>query len=695
MTRTVTERADVQPAVDADTLMQGLNPAQQCAVAHGDAPLLVVAGAGTGKTTTLAARVARLLRDGADPQRLLLLTFSRRAAQQMTQRAGLMLRQALGLRAAQAPPALPWAGTFHAIGARLLRELAPAVGLAADFSVLDRADAEDLMALARSARGQAELPRRFPMAPTCLAIASRAVNSDQALHAVLAAHYPWCLAWEAELRALFADFAARKQQQHLLDFDDLLLAWAEMMALPEVAHAVGGRFDHILVDEVQDSNRLQARILDGLRPDGRGLTLVGDDAQAIYGFRGADRQLMLEFRTRHAGRAHVITLEQNYRSTPAILAAANALIAEARDALPRSLRSAAAAGPRPRLVRVADEAAQAAWVADDVLLLREQGLALKQQAVLFRTATHSAALELELLRRRIPFVKFGGLRFLESAHVKDLLALLRWARNPRHALAAQRCARLVPGMGPATVRRLLAALQDADDPAQAVRSHPPPPAARQDWPALVALWQALHAGALPWPAAFDAALDWYRPHLQRLHEDASVRLADLTQLRQAAHAQPDAQRFLAELALDPPQASSDLAGPPHRDEDWLVLSTIHSAKGQEWSAVHVLAVVDGCMPADMATGDGEQIEEERRLLYVAFTRARRHLNLLAPQRFHLTQQPRRGDLHVYALPSRFLTPAVLACMDEAGGPVLAHDVPGLGLSAGSADLATRLRGRWS
>jgi DNA helicase-2/ATP-dependent DNA helicase PcrA len=697
MTRTVIERADPQPVADADAdaLLLRLNPAQQCAVAHGDAPLLVVAGAGTGKTTTLAARVARLLRDGADPQRLLLLTFSRRAAQQMAHRAGLMLREALGLRAAQAPPALPWAGTFHAIGARLLRELAPAVGLPADFSVLDRADAQDLMALARSARGQAELPRRFPMAPTCLAIASRAVNSDQALHAVLTTHYPWCLPWEAELRALFSDFAARKQQQHLLDFDDLLLAWADAMAVPEVAHALGGRFDHVLVDEVQDCNRLQARILDGLRPDGHGLTLVGDDAQAIYAFRGADRQLMLDFRARHAGRAQVITLEQNYRSTPAILAAANALIAEARDALPRSLHSQTAAGPRPRLVRVADEAAQAAWVADEVLLLREQGLALKQQAVLFRTATHSAALELELVRRRIPFVKFGGLRFLESAHVKDLLALLRWARNPRHALAAQRCARLVPGMGPAAVRRLLAALQEADDPAQVLRSHAPPPAAREGWPALVTLWQALHAGTLPWPEAFDAALDWYRPQLQRLHEDASVRLADLTQLRQAARSQPDAQRFLAELALDPPQASSDLAGPPHRDEDWLVLSTIHSAKGQEWSAVHVLAAVDGCMPADMATGDAEQIEEERRLLYVAVTRARRHLNLLAPQRFHLTQQARHGDRHVYALPSRFLTPAVLACMDEAGGPLLPHDLPGLGLPAGSADLATRLRGRWS
>ena len=679
----------------ADSLLSRLNPAQQRAVLHGDAPLLVVAGAGTGKTTTLATRVARLLRDGADPQRMLLLTFSRRAAQQMTHRAGLMLRETLGLRATQTPPALPWAGTFHAVGARLLRELAPALGLPNDFSVLDRGDAEDLMALVRSARGQAELPRRFPLAPTCLAIASRAVNTDQALAAVLKAHFPWCLPWADELRALFADYAVRKQQQHLLDFDDLLLAWADAMAVPAVARAVGGRFDHVLVDEVQDSNRLQARILEGLCPDGRGLTLVGDDAQAIYGFRGADRRLMLDFAAQHAGRAAQITLEDNYRSTPAILALANAVIAQAAAALPRTLRSDAPAGPRPRLVRVVDEAAQAAWVADEVLQLREQGLVLKQQAVLFRTGTHSAALELELLRRRIPFVKFGGLRFLESAHVKDLLALLRWARNPRHLLAAQRCARLLPGMGPAAVRRLLAVLQDAPDPALAVGSHLPPTGARTDWLTLAALWQALSTDALPWPGAFDAALAWYTPHLQRLHEDAAVRLADLEQLRQAALAQPDAERFLAELALDPPQSSSDLAGPPHLDEDWLVLSTIHSAKGQEWSAVHVLSVVDGCMPADLATGHADEIEEERRLLYVATTRARRHLNLLAPHRFHVTQQARHGDRHLYAVPSRFLTPEVMAHLDETGDRTLPHDVLAFGLPAGSADLTARLRGRWS
>lgn len=672
-----------------------LNAAQRQAAEHGDPPLLVVAGAGTGKTTTLAARVAHLLDRGVDPQRLLLLTFSRRAAQDMVHRAGLMLHESLGLRSGTVVPSLPWAGTFHAIGARMLRDLAPSIGLPPDFSVLDRSDAEDLMALARSACGQAELPRRFPLAPTCLAIASRAVNTDQPLPAVLAEHFPWCRPWADELRRLFADYAARKLAQRLLDFDDLLLAWADAMAEPAVARAVGGRFDHVLVDEVQDSNRLQARILEGLRPDGSGLTLVGDDAQAIYGFRGGDRRLMLDFAARHGGRATVVTLAQNYRSTPAILAVANAVVAADADTLPRTLRSDVPSGPRPRLVRVADEAAQAAWVADEVLQLREQGLALKQQAVLFRTASHSLTLELELTRRRIPFVKFGGLRFLESAHVKDLLSVLRWARNPRHALAAQRCARLVPGMGPAAVRRLVAGLIDAPDPAAMLVQHVPPAAARGDWRSLITLIQDLQRHALPWPEAFDAALAWYTPQLQRLHDDAQVRLADLMQLREAARSQPDVDRFLADLALDPPQASSDLAGPPHRDEDWLVLSTIHSAKGQEWGAVHVLSVVDGCMPADMATGHAGQIEEERRLLYVAVTRARRHLNLLAPHRFHVTQQSRHGDRHLYAVPSRFLTPEVMAGLAPAEDATAALSRLGLGLPPGSTDVAARLRGRWS
>jgi DNA helicase-2/ATP-dependent DNA helicase PcrA len=279
--------------------------------------------------------------------------------------------------------------------------------------------------------------------------------------------------------------------------------------------------------------------------------------------------------------------------------------------------------------------------------------------------------------------------------------LLRWARNPRHALAAQRCARLVPGVGPAAVRRLLAALATEADPAAAVATFTPPGAARVGWDSLATLWRGVHDGRLPWPAAFDAVLAWLEPLLHQRHDDAAARLADLGQLRAAAQAQPDVDRFLADLAIDPPQASSDLAGPPLRDEDWLALSTIHAAKGQEWRAVHVLSVVDGCMPSDLATGVPEEIEEERRLLYVAMTRARVHLNLVVPHRFHVTQQARWGDRHVLALPSRFLDAGVLAHCNIAGDPParngtagLAGLALGLALPAGLAQVGTGLRDRW-
>jgi DNA helicase-2/ATP-dependent DNA helicase PcrA len=678
-----------------------LNPEQRAAVEHVTGPLLLVAGAGTGKTGTLAARVARLVCDGADPQRLLLLTFSRRAAHELSHRCGLLLHQALGLPAGTRPLTLPWAGTFHAIGARLLREWARPLGLAPGFTVLDRGDAEDLMAQVRAGLGQADWPKRFPMANTCLAIHSQQVNRDRPLPEVLAQAFTWCLPWAAELQQLFDAYAAAKHQQQLLDLDDLLLYWATAMDEPAVAQALGARFDQVLVDEYQDTNRLQAHILQRLKPDGRGLTVVGDDDQSIYSFRAAESGNLLAFAEafapQHNGPARVLSLTQNYRATPALLAASNALMEGVPDRHPKRLWSAAADGPRPRVVTVADEAAQARWVADEVLRQREEGLRLKQQAVLFRTGSHSTLLELELARRQIPFVKYGGLKFMASTHVKDLLAVLRWAHNPANALATQRCALLVAGLGPGGARRLVLALQGAAEPAQVVAAFVPPPSARAEWPALRTLWLALHQGALPWPAAYDAALAWYTPQLQRLHDDAAVRLADLQQLRQVAHAQPSGERFLAELSIDPPQASSDESGAPHRDEDYLILSTMHSAKGQEWSAVHVLNVVDGCMPADLATGDAAQIDEERRLLYVAMTRARRQLNLLAPQRFHVTQQARWGDQHLYASLSRFLTPAVLACCEQVAGPGPSDAglgaAPFLDLPAGTLDLRARVRAR--
>jgi DNA helicase-2/ATP-dependent DNA helicase PcrA len=685
------------PAPAAADPFETLNPEQRAAVEHGDAPLLVIAGAGSGKTLTLTARVARLVLQGADPQRLLLLTFSRRAAQDMQRRAGRLLQQALRLPVTQTPPALPWAGTFHAVGARLLREHAAALGLSEHFTIADRGDAEDLMGIVRQELGFAAAHNRFPLKATCLSIYSRCVNAQAPLARVLAEHYPWCAAWEAELKRLFRAYVGAKQQQHTLDYDDLLLAWETAMQDADFARHVGARFDHVLVDEYQDTNRLQAAVLKALKPDGRGLTVVGDDAQAIYSFRAAEVRNILDFPAQYAPAARVLALERNYRSTPGILAASNAVIALATERHAKTLWTDRPGAGAPRLVSVDDEAAQAAWVADEVLRQREAGLKLTAQAVLFRTSHHSAALELELTRRRIPFVKFGGLKFLEAAHVKDLLAVLRWAENPKSRLAGFRVAQLVPGIGPATARALLDAMDAAPDPAAALQAFEPPAAAREGFADLAALMQQLRGAGSPWPDELATIRRWYEPHLARLHDDdAAVRAADLAQLQHIAAGHATRERFLTELTLDPPQATSDEAGPPHQDEDYLILSTIHSAKGQEWPAVTVLNVVDGCIPADMSTGQRAQIEEERRLLYVAMTRAKHHLALMVPLRFHVTQQARHGDRHLYGGLTRFIPPAVAALFERVGPSAPVRALPGgAGATAAPAvDVRERLRAAW-
>jgi len=671
-----------------------LNAEQRAAVDHGIGnelapPLLVIAGAGTGKTMTLASRVARLVIAGADPQRILLLTFSRRAAQEMERRCGRVLHAALGFSATQRAPGLPWAGTFHSIAARLLREAAGAIGLSPQFTIHDRGDAEDLMGLVRQELGLAATAKRFPLKGSCLAIYSRVVNSQLPVDTVVSSLYPWCLGWESELKQLFRAYVQAKQQQQALDYDDLLMYWQQMMAEPALAAAIGARFDHVLVDEYQDTNRLQAAILKALKPDGRGLTVVGDDAQSIYAFRAAEVRNILDFPAQYDPPAQVVTLDCNYRSTQAILDASNALISLAAERFTKNLWSDKT-GARPRLVTVVDEMAQARWVADEVLLLREGGLALKQQAVLFRTGHHSAALELELTRRNIPFVKYGGLKFLEAAHVKDLLSVLRWVQNPRSRLAGFRVAQLVAGMGPASARRLLDAMAAAPDPAQAMREFKPPAAAAGEWQAWLSVHDALTPGS--WPEDVATAARWYQPQLERLHDDAAIRAGDLAQLARIAQGFSSRERFLAELTLDPPEATSDESGAPHRDEDYLILSTMHSAKGQEWSAVFVLNSVDGCMPSDMATGSAAEIEEERRLLYVAMTRAKRHLALLVPLRFHVTQQAKYGDRHLYGSLTRFIPPAVAALFDSVGPADGDADAMPLHLAPATIDVAARVRG---
>jgi DNA helicase-2/ATP-dependent DNA helicase PcrA len=677
-------------------LLATLNAEQRRAVEHGDGearPLLIIAGAGSGKTNTLAHRVAHLVVQGADPRRILLLTFSRRAAAEMTRRVERIAAQALQDRAAVMAGGLTWSGTFHAIGARILREYAQAIGLDRAFTIHDRQDSADLINLIRHDIGFSKTEKRFPSKGTCLAIYSRAVNAETALDEVLGASFPWCANWEDELRALFAAYVEAKQRQNVLDYDDLLLYWAHMMLDAAIAAELAARFDHVLVDEYQDTNRLQASILLALKPTGKGLTVVGDDAQSIYSFRAATVRNILDFPHHFAPPAEVITLERNYRSTQPILAAANAVIDLASERFTKNLWSERASAERPQLVSVRDEGDQARYVVGKVLEQREAGLALKAQAVLFRASHHSGPLEIELARRNIPFVKFGGLKFLEAAHIKDVLSFLRWVENPRDRVAGFRVIHLLPGAGPATAARLLDRIAQAADPLDALGAFKPPAACAADWPAFMQTVELARRRAAGWPAELELVCRWYLPHLERIHEDAAVRESDLAQLVQIASTYPSRERFLTELTLDPPGATSDEAGVPLLDEDYLILSTIHSAKGQEWKSVFVLNCVDGCIPSDLATGAAQEIEEERRLLYVAMTRAKDHLHLVVPQRFFAHQQ-RGGDRHMYASCTRFIPAAIRQHFESRAWPLAGAADARAAVPREPVDIGARLRRMW-
>ncbi|HXQ31002.1 MAG TPA: ATP-dependent helicase [Steroidobacteraceae bacterium] len=687
--------------------LEVLNDAQRAAAAFGEpragrfaaGPLLVIAGAGTGKTNTLAHRVAHLVLQGVDPARILLLTFTRRAAEEMTRRAERIVAQALATaRGTARGPAvrLPWAGTFHSVGNRLLRLHARSVGLDPSFTVLDRGDSADLIDVVRHELGLSARDKRFPRKDTCLAIYSHRVNTQRPLKATLEEHWPWCADFEAELTGLYRAYVVRKQAEQALDYDDLLLYWHGLVGEPRLAREVGGLFDHVLVDEYQDTNALQAQILLALKPDGAGLTVVGDDAQSIYSFRAATVDNILGFAAQFAPPATVIALEQNYRSTQPILDAANALIGEATRQHDKQLQARRGGGVRPALVTVADDRGQADYVIGEVLKAREAGVRLRQQAVLFRASHHSDFLEVELTRRNIPFVKYGGLKFLEAAHVKDLLAVLRWADNPRNRIAAFRVLQLLPGMGPANSQRCLEEFRRAGGQWSALGRWQAPAAAREDWPRLAALMAALASPAAAWPGQVEQVRDWYRPHLERRYEAAGVRAGDIEQLTRIAGGYPTRERFLSELALDPAQASGDLAGPPLLDEDYLVLSTVHSAKGREWQSVYLLNVNDGNFPSEFAAGKPELLEEERRLLYVAVTRARDALHLVTPLKYYVTQQSRFGDAHVYGAQSRFLTPRVLGTLESVSAVASLEAANSDAIDrAPPVDVGARMRSLWT
>ncbi|MGH3234364.1 MAG: ATP-dependent helicase [Streptosporangiaceae bacterium] len=682
---------------DESRVLDGLNEQQRRAVTHQGGPLLVLAGAGTGKTRTLVARAAWLHGDqGVPASRILLLTFTRRAASDM------LARAAAGW---DGPSERICGGTFHAIAHKIIRQHAESFSLPPQFTILDPGDTVDILDVLRPDHGLADPGQRAPRAAACADIYTRCVNTGRPVSEVVTGSFPWCKPFTSSLADLFRAYTTRKRARHLLDFDDLLLLWQAALADPVAGPVLRGMFDAVLVDEYQDVNAVQASIVRLLQPDGKQLTCVGDDAQAIYGFRGADPAHLRQLTADYPG-LEIVRLDRNYRSRQGVLDLAN-LIRPSAPGLDLTLTGDRGAGMAPLLVRCHDEATQAREICARVLDAHEDGAALRDQAVLVRAAHHSDILEIELSARKIPYVKFGGLRFTDTAHVKDFLAAARILANPADDLAWFRLLRLHEGIGPVHARRVLAALtQDgpADGWQQAIEAAPARSrralaatlgrlADAAGDPATAAVpTAAVPTAAVPTAAVPTAAVQAavilviLDPLIRARYPNAAVRIGDLQRLADATAAHPSLHDAVAELTLDPPVSASDLAGPPRLDEDYLTISTIHAAKGLEWPIVHLPQLVDGAIPSDMALGDPGGLAEEHRLFYVAITRARDHLYLYAPQRLHYHRRG-RDDRHGFGQLTRFLHPEAVAACDSATAAPLAPVLPAVGSLATRVDAA--------
>jgi DNA helicase II / ATP-dependent DNA helicase PcrA len=654
--------------------LESLNEEQRRAVTHPAGPLLIVAGAGTGKTTTLCARVAWLAEQGVSPERILLLTFTRRAAREMLSRA----RTIVGGRTSSR---FVVGGTFHSVAHRTLLREAPALGLEGH-SLLDASDSADLLDLLREELGLAAGERRFPRKGALRDIYSRTVNAQRELSDVLCESFPWYADYVQEIAALFRAYAERKRELTALDLDDLLLYWHAALRDDRLGRRLAAQYEHVLVDEYQDVNALQVGIVRALGREHENVTAVGDDMQAIYGFRAADPAHILDFPTLYP-RATLIKLERNYRSPQPLLDAGNEVASHARRSFARRLSAEREGVARPELVFCLDEQRQASEVCERVLARREEGALLREQAVLMRAGHHSDLLELELSRRKIPFVKYGGIRYLDAAHVKDFLALLRIATNPSGQLSWFRLLQLLEGVGPVLARRLFDELLSDKPPLSDLprrwREAEVPVAARAPGQLLLDTLAASQDAAAA--ARAECLKEALAPLIRSNYFDGEVRLVDLEQLVGAASQASSLERFVSELVLDPPVSSADFAGPPGLDEDYLVLSTIHSAKGLEWEHVHVIHASDGNIPSDMALSTREGLEEERRLFYVALTRPRRSLSVYVPLRYY-HRPSARDDAHGYGKPSRFLTERLQALCDVVRAGEDEADIPPLAGVAG-------------
>ncbi len=618
-----------------------LNPQQREAVFHGDGPLLVVAGAGTGKTRTLIYRVARLVETGVPPASILLLTFTRRAAEEMLRRASLLLDRRCERVAG---------GTFHSFANSLLRRHAAAIGFGGNFTILDRADSEDLVGLLRQDVHVAHKTVRFPRKETLADLFSRAVNRGEDVATAVerdAPHFLYCL---DDILRIHGLYEAAKRERNLMDYDDLLVHLAGLLRGHEgIRRAVSETYRHILVDEYQDTNRIQAEILRLLAAAHDNVMTVGDDAQSIYSFRGASFRNILDFPADFPG-TKVVYLEENYRSVQPILDVTNEIIAGAAEKFPKRLFAAREGGEKPSILSAPNERIQSAFVADRILEMHEEhGVPLRQIAVLFRASYLAFDLEIELAKRHIPYRKYGGFKFLETAHVKDVIAHLRVIENPRDTVSLSRALMLVPGLGrkrSAEIARRAHAEASAAPVLSALSAMTRSEAASR----LFACLRELSANP-PSPAeAVARVLAYYRPVLEAKYDDYPRRLKDLEHLESLCARHRTLSTFLAEVTLEPPEASVGGIAAPEGDDDTLTLSTIHSAKGLEWQVVFLLWVLDGKLPLARAAESEEEMEEERRLLYVAATRAEDTLVFVYPVNIY-----ERASGTVLSLPSRFVS----------------------------------------
>jgi DNA helicase-2/ATP-dependent DNA helicase PcrA len=636
-----------------------LNSQQLAAVTAGEGPSLVIAGAGSGKTRTLVYRVAYLIDSGIDPSHILLLTFTRKSSQEMLDRAG----ELIGVRSERVR-----GGTFHSVANMLLRRYGRSIGLEPGFTILDRGDAEDLIALVRAQLGLNEKDKRFPRKGTIAEMFSKAENTLRPLDEIVVEEFDHFLDHLEALEQLQRGYRASKRQRQLVDYDDLLVLLRQLMMEDEgVRRTISSLFRYILVDEYQDTNRLQADIVRHLASTHQNVMVVGDDAQSIYAFRGATFKNIMEFPTLFPGTI-IYKLEENYRSTQPILNLANTIIEAATEKYRKHLFTRKLDGPLPVLVEAAEENAQSRFIAQKILELREEGVPLSEMAVLFRSSFHSFDLEIELSRHGLPFIKRGGVKFIETAHVKDLLAHMRVVANPLDAVSWHRVLMLVEGVGPKKAQDVMAALVKSDKPYHALREMTGRSGKGLKDLALT-LESLAGSGELRPAEQVNHIYEYYLPILKAQYDDYPKRMRDLDHLQTIAEGYQEIETFLSDLALEPPDGSVAGVEATDRDDERLVLSTIHSAKGLEWQCVFVIWIVDGRFPSVYSFSEDEGLEEERRLFYVSVTRAKRHLYLTYP-----TNVFDRGSGMILSKPSRFLDPVLpgqldqLVLMEEGGRP---------------------------